>query len=70
MDRLRELELEVKAAEMERNTVKEVTATTFREFNENKRELERLFKLKEDKDDKLFVARKALLNYNLEEQNK
>lgn len=68
MDRLRELELEVRAAEMERNAVKEMTVIAFKEFDENKRELERLFRLKEDKDGKLFVARKALLNYNLEEK--
>ena len=68
MDRLRELELEVRAAEMERNDVKEMTTIAFKEFDENKRELERLFRLKEKKDDKLFVARVSLLNYIKEEK--
>lgn len=70
MDILKKLEAEVVSAEMERNAVKERTAKTFKEFDENKRELERLFRLKEKKDDKLFMARVSLLNHIKKEQNK
>lgn len=68
MDRLRELELEVVSAEMNRDAVDERYELIDKEYNRVKREYEYLHDLKKEKEDKLFEARKTLFYYKEEQK--
>ena len=63
MDRLRELELEVTAAEIERDTADEEYDIISREYHNIKRRYDDLYDWKKEKEDKLFEARKTLFYY-------
>ena len=68
MGRLRELELEVRAAEMNRDEVNERYELIDKEYKRVKREYEDLHALKIEKGIKLFEARKTLFYYKEEQK--
>lgn len=63
LDRLRELELKVKAAEMDRDVIDERYKLANAEYSHAKTEYDILSELKKDKAKKLFESRKTLFYY-------